>query len=130
MTDAGKRVLAIVEQETMRNFVEAALEHEGFEVRPEKSAFGALKTFERDQGFQLIVVDLNLTDIGALEVVLFVRKRWSAEQMPIVLIATDGKEADRDRGMKLGANGYVVKPFRPEELISVARQCMAAAAGK
>ena len=43
---------------------------------------------------------------------------------PLIIISTDGREADRDRGMELGANAYLIKPFEPEELLEiVTRAC-------
>ena len=43
---------------------------------------------------------------------------------PLIIISTDGRERDRDRGMQLGATAYLVKPFKPEDLIALVRRVL------
>jgi two-component system chemotaxis response regulator CheY len=56
-----------------------------------------------------------------LELVRYVRNSPDHKATPLIIISTDGRERDRDRGMTLGATAYLVKPFKPEELTSLAR---------
>ena len=103
----------------MRSFVTAALEQGGpFDVTPAQSGFEALRVLPRAQ-FDLIITDINMPDINGLELVRFVRESERHKQTPLVLISTDSRAADRERGMKLGADAYVVKPFEPHELMAV-----------
>lgn len=113
----------------MRSFVVAALEAEGFEVTTAKSGFEALKVLKQDK-FQLIITDVNMPDINGLEVVRFVRDNPDHKQTPLIIISTDGRDRDRERGMKLGASDYLIKPFTPEDLISTVRRCLAQSAPK
>jgi len=124
MTVSGMNVLVVEDSATMRSFVVAALEAEGFEVTTAKSGFEALKVLAQAQ-FQLIITDVNMPDINGLEVVRFVRENPNHKQTPLIIISTDGRDRDRERGMKLGASDYLIKPFKPEDLISTARRCMA-----
>jgi two-component system chemotaxis response regulator CheY len=127
MTVSGVNVLVVEDSATMRSFVVAALEAEGFEVTTAKSGFEALKVLKQDK-FQLIITDVNMPDINGLEVVRFVRDNPDHKQTPLIIISTDGRERDRERGMKLGASDYLTKPFTPEDLISTARRCLAQSA--
>jgi two-component system chemotaxis response regulator CheY len=57
-----------------------------------------------------------MPDINGLELVRFIRKSEAHRATPVVLISTQSSERDRERGMALGANGFLAKPFTPELL--------------
>ena len=127
MADAPlARVLLVEDSATMRSFVVAALEAEGFAVTTTATGFEALKILPRSR-FDLIITDINMPDITGLELIRFVRESPIHSRVPLVIISTDGAERDRDRGMKLGADAYLVKPFAPETLIEVTRRALKAA---
>jgi two-component system chemotaxis response regulator CheY len=113
------RVLVVEDSAAMRSFVTAALEQGGpFDVTTAQSGFEALRVLPRSQ-FDLIITDINMPDINGLELVRFVRESEKHKGTPLVLISTDSRAVDRERGMKLGADAYVVKPFEPQQLIDV-----------
>src|SRR5690242_11924409 len=106
----------------MRGFVTAALESTGgYDVTAAASGFQALKVLPRGP-FDLIITDVNMPDINGLELVRYVRDSERHAQTPLIIISTDGRDADRERGLKLGADAYLVKPFSPEELLATARK--------
>ena len=108
----------------MRGFVTAALEAAGpYAVTQAESGFVALKILPRGR-YDLIITDINMPDINGLELVRFVRESEAHKTTPLIIISTDGREADRDRGMKLGANAYLTKPFSPEALLEVVRRLL------
>ena len=108
----------------MRSFVAAALEANGeYEITTAPSGFEALKMLPR-QKFDLIITDINMPDINGLELVRFIRDSEQHKGTPLIIISTDGREADRDRGMKLGANAYLTKPFAPEQLLEIVRSLL------
>jgi two-component system chemotaxis response regulator CheY len=127
MTAESKSALVIDDSQTMRKFVVQALEERGFEVTTATSGFEALKILAQDRAFNVIVTDVNMPTINGLEVVRSVRKNPSRASTPIIIISTDGAEKDRERGMNLGANAYVTKPFTPEALLEVVEREMAKA---
>ncbi len=106
----------------MRGFVTAALENGGsFQVTQAPSGFEALKILPR-ASYDVIITDINMPDINGLELVRFVRDSERHARTPLVIISTDARSADRERGMKLGADAYLTKPFEPEELLDVVRR--------
>ena len=88
------------------------------------SGFEALRCLPRD-AFDLIVTDINMPDINGLELVSFAKSNTAYRDIPLVIISTEGSERDREKGISLGADAYLVKPFDPEELREVARQLLA-----
>lgn len=120
------RVLVVEDSATMRGFVTAALESGGaFEVTCAESGFAALKILPRAH-YDLIITDINMPDINGLELVRFVRESERHAGTPLVLISTDGRDADRERGLRLGANAYLVKPFGPEALLGTVNRLLQA----
>lgn len=108
----------------MRAFVTAALEGGGaFEVAQAKNGFEALKVLPRAQ-YDLIITDINMPDINGLELVRFIRDSERHKGTPLILISTDNRPGDVERGMKLGADAYLVKPFAPAELVAAAQKAM------
>lgn len=109
----------------MRAFVRAALEEElGAEVMEAESGLHALSRLP-GESYDLVVVDVNMPDLNGLELVSFVRQQERHRETPILLISTESAVRDREKGLALGANGFLSKPFTPEQLCERARQLMA-----
>ena len=116
------RVLLVDDSPTMRSFVAATLESDGYcEVTQATSGFQALKILPSGQ-FDLVITDINMPDINGLELIRFIRSNASYAKTPLVIISTEGRDRDRDRGLGLGANAYLVKPFAPEALLDLIRR--------
>jgi two-component system chemotaxis response regulator CheY len=58
-----------------------------------------------------------MPDINGLELVSFIRNNESYKETPLFIISTESSERDREKGMALGANAYLVKPFAPDQLL-------------
>ena len=85
------------------------------EIVEAASGFDALRLLPRAE-YDLIITDINMPDINGLEVVRFVRKSERHRGIPLLIISTQSSERDRARGMALGADAFLAKPFTPEEL--------------
>ncbi len=124
MNASRPRVLVVEDSAAMRGLVTATLENGGaYEVTQAQSGFDALRRLPRSS-FDLIITDINMPDINGLELVRFVRQSEQHRQTPMLIISTDGRETDRDRGLKLGANAYLVKPFQPVELLDTVKRLL------
>jgi two-component system chemotaxis response regulator CheY len=66
-----------------------------------------------------------MPDINGLELVSFVKSNDAYRDIPLVIISTEGSERDREKGLSLGAEAYLVKPFEPDELRGIARALLA-----
>ena len=119
-------ILIVEDSSTMRSLLGASLEElEGpVKLVDVASGFEALRALPR-QSFDLIVTDINMPDINGLELVSFVKRNPAYHEIPLVIVSTEGSERDRDKGLELGADAYVVKPFDPEALREVARSLLA-----
>jgi two-component system chemotaxis response regulator CheY len=110
-------VLVVEDSSTMRSFVAAALEADGdYEITTAPSGFEALKMLPR-QKFDLIITDINMPDINGLELIRFIKDSPQYRETPLFIISTEGRDRDKEKGLALGANEYLVKPFPPDELV-------------
>jgi two-component system chemotaxis response regulator CheY len=115
-----RRVLVVEDSMSMRAFVRSALEDDPsdlgeLEVVEAASGFDALRLLPRGP-YDLVITDINMPDINGLELVQFIRKSEQHRTIPVLLISTRSSERDRERGLSLGANAYLSKPFTPENL--------------
>jgi len=113
------RILVVEDSFSMRAFVRSTLEMdstlEGVEVVEAASGFDALRLLPRGR-YDLVITDINMPDINGLELVRFMRQSEAHRSTPVLLISTQSSERDRERGLSLGANSYLAKPFSPEAL--------------
>ena len=122
-----RRVLLVEDSASMRAFVRAALASASglgpLEVAEAASGFDALRLLPRG-AWDLVITDINMPDINGLELISFIKKSEAHRNTPILIISTASSERDRERGMTLGASGYLVKPFSAEALVEQALEHM------
>ena len=115
-----KRILIVEDSPTMRALLNSALEGIDVPVKitEASSGFEALRCLPREP-FDLIVTDINMPDINGLELVSFAKSNNAYRSIPLIIVSTEGADRDRERGLELGADAYLVKPFEPEYLREV-----------
>lgn len=123
-----QRVLVVEDSQTMREWIAAALEEidRPLKVDLAASGFEALRLLPR-QLYDLVVTDINMPDIHGLELISFIRSDARYRATPLVIVSTEGSEEDRRRGLALGANAYLVKPFAAQDLLRVVEDLLAGA---
>ena len=110
----------------MRALVVINLEAEGFEVTTAEDGFSALEKAERLHP-DLIVLDVMMPGRDGLDVLQELRKRPAVAAIPVVLLTAKATDADVWDGWKAGADYYMTKPFRPEDLASFAHNILGTA---
>jgi two-component system, OmpR family, response regulator len=112
---AGETLLLVDDEENLRSMLQAALRHEGFQVHPVGTGRAALDAVGEVRP-DLIVLDVMLPDLDGFEVCN--RLRRDGSKTPVLfLTARDGTE-DKVRGLTLGGDDYLVKPFSLDELVA------------
>jgi two-component system chemotaxis response regulator CheY len=120
-------ILIVEDSPTMRSLVVSALEDLGtgtpIQITEAASGFEALRELPRGD-YDLIVTDINMPDINGLELISFVKRNAAYRAIPLLIISTEGSERDREKGLGLGADAYLVKPFDPAALRRTARELL------
>jgi two-component system KDP operon response regulator KdpE len=109
-----RRILVVDDEERMVRFIRLNLEHDGFQV---SEAFNGKEAIQkiRDVTPDLILLDVMMPDLDGFDVLETVRE---VSNVPVIMLTAKGEEDDRVRGLELGADDYVTKPFSPRELVS------------
>ncbi len=110
-------ILVVDDEETIREVVRRYLEREGFQVQEAADGYDALALIKKDPP-DLIVLDLMLPGIDGLSLTQHIRHD---RQIPIIMLTAKSEPGDRIRGLDLGADDYVTKPFSPQEIVSRVR---------
>ncbi|HEY2280500.1 MAG TPA: response regulator transcription factor [Streptosporangiaceae bacterium] len=106
-------VLVVEDERKLRDFVRSYLERAGFTVLSTGSGAEAI-AMAVDSAPDLVVLDLGLPDVPGETVA---RELRTASAVPILMLTAKSTEEDRIRGLELGADDYVTKPFSPRELV-------------
>jgi DNA-binding response OmpR family regulator len=120
MTDSAfknRRILVVDDEERMVRFIRLNLEHDGFRVTDAykgSQAINQLRTSMPD----LVLLDVMMPDMDGFEVLKVIREIGN---VPVIMLTAKGEEDDRVRGLELGADDYITKPFSPRELVSRVR---------
>jgi two-component system chemotaxis response regulator CheY len=114
------RILIVEDSATMRSLLASALEDLDVAVKitEASSGFEALRCLPREQ-YDLVVTDINMPDINGLELVSFVKSNEKYKGIPLVIVSTESSDRDREKGLGLGADAYLVKPFEADALRQV-----------
>ncbi len=110
----NKKILVVDDEERMLRFLRLNLEHDGFQVIEATKGHEALDKMRTDLP-DLILLDIMLPDLDGFEVLKMVRE---ISNIPVIMLTAKGEEDDRVKGLELGADDYVTKPFSPRELVS------------
>jgi len=112
-----RKILVVDDEERMVRFIRLNLEHDGFRV---SEAFNGMQAINkvRNSMPDLILLDVMMPDIDGFEVLKIIRE---ASAVPVIMLTAKSEEDDRVRGLELGADDYITKPFSPRELVSRVR---------
>lgn len=119
-----KRLLIVDDSKLMRDMVAACLRPLGavtFEF-----AGSGLEAIERLAlaSFDMMVLDLNMPDVGGIEVIEFVRAQDRLRTLPILIVTTRGDDDSRGQVMAAGASSFLAKPFIPAEILAEVRRLL------
>lgn len=109
----NRRILVVDDEQRMARFVRLNLEHDGFIVEEAYNGLEAINRL-RDVLPDLVMLDVMMPDIDGFEVLRMIRE---FSQVPVIMLTAKGEEDDIVKGLELGADDYVTKPFSPRELV-------------
>jgi DNA-binding response OmpR family regulator len=108
------RILVVDDEPRMIRFIQMNLELEGYQVSQAGNGFEALNKL-RDDLPDLVILDVMMPDMDGFETLRLLRE---VSAVPVIMLTVKADEEDKVRGLELGADDYVTKPFSPRELSS------------
>jgi DNA-binding response OmpR family regulator len=100
------------------------LEDEGVDLLFADNGAEAFQTIQREEP-NLVFLDVMMPKMNGIEVCRKVKENPGMEKVHIILLTAKGQEADKSKGMEVGADRYMTKPFDPDELLEIAREVIA-----
>lgn len=106
------------DSKVMRDMVSACLKpNRHFAMTHAASGLEAIEKLSLTP-FDVLVLDLNMPDIGGLEVIEFVRTHEGLRALPILVVTTRDDDSSREKALRAGASRYMTKPFTPEAILA------------
>ncbi len=114
---ANRLILVVDDEERMVRFIRLNLEQDGFRVTEAYRGEDVLEIV-RTKMPDLVLLDVMMPGIDGFEVLRMLRE---INNVPVIMLTAKGEENDRVRGLEMGADDYITKPFSPRELVSRVR---------
>ncbi|MCP3983932.1 MAG: response regulator [bacterium] len=115
------RILIVEDSPTMRQLLIFALKRlRNTDIIEAQDGMDGLRKVTADD-YDLVLVDINMPVMDGLKLISLIRGEERLEEMPIVVITTEGANEDRARALALGANEYLTKPIQANKVLQVAR---------
>ena len=122
----GQKLLIVDDESHIRMLIEQTLEDledEGVELLFAENGAQALEII-REEEPNLVFLDVMMPKMNGMEVCYKVKKELNMGHVYIILLTAKGQEVDRQKGLEMGADRYMTKPFDPDEMLSVAEEVL------
>jgi two-component system chemotaxis response regulator CheY len=117
-----KKILIAEDSPAMRSLLISTIEVlDDYEIVEASNGFEALRLLPREN-VDLVITDINMPDINGLELIRYIRNNSNYESIPLFIISTESSDKDLAKGLALGANEYLIKPFDPAQLQRLLRK--------
>lgn len=113
-----QRIMAVDDSESIRQMVAFSLEQGGYRIIEAKNGKKALKMLN-DQKIDMIITDLDMPKMDGISLIKQVRSMDEHQKTPILILTTQSDGATKEQARALGANGWIIKPFKPKQLLAV-----------
>ena len=119
----SKTIMTVDDSASMRQMISFTLEKEGYEVITAEDGVDAIKKLETS-AVDMIITDLNMPRMDGIELIKSVRTMNQYKFIPIIMLTTESVDSKKQEGKSAGATGWIVKPFKPEQLIGVVKKVL------
>jgi len=116
-------ILSVDDSKSMRQLVRFTLQKEGYQVVEAGDGREALTRVKQFQ-VNMVITDLNMPNMDGIELIRALRGDPAFKFVPIVMLTTENTADKKDAGKNAGATGWIVKPFKPEQLIAVVKRLL------
>ena len=112
----SRKMLTVDDSPSVRKLVKFTLKAKGYEVRSAGDGLEALDLLKQE-AFDAIILDINMPRMNGLEFLSEIKADDQYARMPVIMLTTEGQDDDKDKAVSLGATAYMVKPFKPTQLL-------------
>lgn len=118
---ADRKILVVDDEPFILKSLAFVLKKEGFHVESATNGLEALETIRREKP-DLIFLDIMMPKMNGLEVCQWIRQDPQLRDIHVIILTAKGQEADREKGLQIGADEYMTKPFSPSMVVKRIRE--------
>ncbi len=119
----SKKIITVDDSASVRQMVAFTLKGAGYEVLECQDGQDALNKIN-GAGAHLVITDLNMPSMNGLELIKALRTKAEYKFMPIVFLTTESQADKKEAAKAAGATGWIVKPFKPDQLLAVVKKVL------
>ncbi len=120
----SKTIMTVDDSASVRQMVSFTLRGAGYEVIEAVDGKDALSKLNNGVRVRLIFADLNMPNMDGIELIRAVRARPAYKFVPIIMLTTESQASKKQEGKSAGATGWIVKPFKPQQLLAVVKKVL------
>lgn len=120
---SGKIIMTVDDSASVRQMVSFTLRDAGYQVVEARDGKDAMEKLQ-GASIHMMITDLNMPNMDGIELIRQVRASASHKFIPIVMLTTESQAGKKQEGKAAGATGWIVKPFKPEQLLGVVKKVL------
>jgi two-component system, chemotaxis family, chemotaxis protein CheY len=119
----GKLIMTVDDSASVRQMVSFTLKGAGYDVLEAANGNDALQKLN-GQRVAMVVTDLNMPEMDGIGLVRALRSNAAYKFIPIIMLTTESQAEKKQEGKAAGATGWIVKPFKPDQLLAVVKKVL------
>ncbi|MCL4490599.1 MAG: response regulator [Nitrospirae bacterium] len=119
----GKTIMTVDDSTSVRQMVSFTLKEAGYDVMEAVDGKDALSKLN-GTSVNMIITDLNMPNLDGIGLIRQVRANQAYKFVPIVMLTTESQDTKKQEGKAAGATGWIVKPFKPDQLLAVVKKVL------
>lgn len=119
----GKTIMTVDDSSSIRQMVSFTLKGAGYEIIEAVDGKDALSKLN-GKPIHMMLVDLNMPNLDGISLIREVRANENYKFIPLIMLTTESQAVKKQEGKAAGATGWIVKPFKPEQLLSVVKKVL------
>lgn len=119
----AKTIMTADDSASIRQMVNFTLQDAGYNVIEAVDGKDALAKLN-DTSIDMLISDVNMPNMGGIELVRNIRTNAAYRFIPIIMLTTESQDDKKKEGKSVGATGWIVKPFKPDQLLAVVKKVL------
>ena len=115
--------MTVDDSASVRQMVSFTLKNEGYDVSEAVDGLDAITKLENEP-VDMVLTDLNMPNMDGIELIKKLRANPKFKFVPIIFLTTESQDEKKQEGKQAGATGWIVKPFKPEQLVGVIKKVL------
>ncbi len=121
----AKTIMTVDDSASVRQMVSFTLKQAGYDVLEAVDGVDGLSKVS-ENSVHMMITDLNMPNMNGIDLIRNVREKPGMKFIPIIMLTTESQPGMKQAGREAGATGWIVKPFKPEQLVAVVKKVLRA----